>query len=101
MEYKESEEAKERSAKNKKNATNKIFHHKLGTGGYKTAEPKWDQAKAAMRAQGITPATQNWSRRSRNWILGHGSSYEPKTGELIHNKNNFIVPHKDLSLIHI
>ena len=45
---------------------------------------------------GITPATQNWSRRSRNWILGHGSSYDPKTGELIHNNEKIIVPHKDL-----
>jgi hypothetical protein len=96
VEYKESEEAKQRSKKNNENAAKEIYHHKMGTGGYKTAEPKWDQAEAAMRAQGITPATQNWSRRTRNWVLWHGSSYDPKTGELIHNNEKIIVPHKDI-----
>ena len=79
LEYKESEEAKQRSAKNKQNASNKKYHHKLGTGGYKTAMPKWDKPEAGMRAAGITPATDGWPLRSRNWILAHGSSYDPQT----------------------
>ena len=49
-----------------------------------------------MRAQGIIPATKNWSRRSRNWILGHGSSYNEEIGELVHNNEKIIVAHKDL-----
>ena len=68
----------------------------MGPGGYKTAEPKWDRAEDSMRAQGIIPATENWSQRSRNWILGHGSSYNEETGELVHNNEKMIVPHKDV-----
>ena len=49
-----------------------------------------------MRAAGITPATDNWSRRSRNWILAHGSSYDPQIGQLVHNNETIIVAHKDL-----
>jgi len=82
LEYKDSEVAKERSAKNKENAAKKKYHHKLGPGGYRTAEPKWDQAEAAMRDKGITPATEAWPRRVRNWTLGHGVQYDMETGEL-------------------
>ena len=58
LEYKDSELAKERSAKNKENAAKKKYHQKMGPGGYRTAEPKWDQAEAAMRDKGVTPATE-------------------------------------------
>jgi hypothetical protein len=68
----------------------------LGIGGYKIAMPKCDQVEAVMRATRITPATDGWPLRSRNWILEHGSSYEAHTWELIHNNENIIVPHKDL-----
>ena len=55
--YKESSVAKERSEKNKKNAQKKKYHHKLGTGGYKSAVPKWEAMEAEMRGRGITPGT--------------------------------------------
>ena len=38
--YKESEDAKKKSAKNKANAQKKLYHHKMGTGGYRAAMPK-------------------------------------------------------------
>jgi isopenicillin N synthase-like dioxygenase len=41
--YKESEDAKNLSENNKKNAKNKKYHHTLGPGGYETAIPKWDK----------------------------------------------------------
>ena len=74
LEYKDSELAKERSRKNKENAAKKIYHHKMGAGGYRSAEPKWDQIEATIREKGITPATQEWPHRVRNWVLGHGRS---------------------------
>ena len=80
LEYKDSELAKERSAKNKENAAKKKYHHNMGPGGYRTAEPKWDQAEAAMRDKGVTPATEAWPRRVRNWTLGHGAKYDTETG---------------------
>ena len=39
-EYKESQNAKDLSEKNKKNAEKKKYHHNLGPGGYETAMPK-------------------------------------------------------------
>ena len=59
LEYKNSELARQRSEKNKENAKKKKYHHKMGTGGYRTAEPKWDQTEAAMREKGIIPATDS------------------------------------------
>jgi hypothetical protein len=96
LEYKESDLAKKRSATNKLNASNKIYHHHLGTGGYRTAMPKWDKAEAEMHAAGMTPATEGWPLRATNWILSHGSSYDPQTGQLIHNNKIIIVPHIQL-----
>ena len=95
VEYKESEEAKQRSAKNKENAAKKLYHHVLGTGGYKSAVPKWDQTEAALIAKGITPATHDWPVRSRNWLLAHGASYDTKTGDII-GKKAIAKPQKEL-----
>jgi hypothetical protein len=60
--YKESEEAKARCEKNKINADKKKYYHKLGPGGYKTAEPKWDKDEAEMRSKGIIPVTDDWDK---------------------------------------
>ena len=49
-----------------------------------------------MHAAGITPATDGWPLRARNWILAHESSYDPQTGQLVHNNETIIVPHKEL-----
>ena len=38
--YKESEDAKKKSAKNKINVEKKVYHHTMGPGGYTTALPK-------------------------------------------------------------
>jgi hypothetical protein len=43
LEYKESSLALERSRKNKENAAKKIYHHTMGSGGYKTSVPEWDK----------------------------------------------------------
>ena len=56
VKYKESDEAKERSRKNKINAAKKEYHHVLGTGGYKRGVPKWEAVEAKMLAEGVIPA---------------------------------------------
>ena len=95
LEYKNSEVAKQRSEKNKENAAKKKYHHKMGTDGYKSAQPKWDQAEAAVHEKGITPATEAWPHRARNWILGHGAEYDIETGELIiDEKKEISIPQK-------
>jgi hypothetical protein len=78
VEYKESSEAVKRSAINKANAEKKIYHHVLGTGGYKSAVPKWEQTEAALIAKGITPDTADWPLRSKQWFYGHGGSLDPQ-----------------------
>jgi hypothetical protein len=58
--------------------------------------PKWDKAETEMRAAGIKPATNGWSLKAKNWILAHGSSYDPQIGQLIQNNEIIIVPHQQL-----
>jgi hypothetical protein len=42
--------ALERSRKNKANAAKKIYHHTMGSGGYKTSMPEWDKKDADLIA---------------------------------------------------
>ena len=93
--YKESEDAKEKSAKNKKNAEKKVYHHTIGPGGYTTALPKWDKAEEELRGKGITPSTHDVPRRARNWLLAHGAKYDKQTGKLVVDKK-IETPHKKL-----
>ena len=82
LQYKDSELGECREKKNKENAGKKKYHHKLGGGGYVSAEPKWDLIEAAMREKGITQVTDDWPRRVRNWMLAHGAEYDA-SGDLI------------------
>ena len=83
--YKESEDALKKSAKNKKNADKKKYHHKLGPGGYETAMPKWDQKEAELIAKGVQPKwiREGWELRARNWFLAHGASYDEEIGDIV------------------
>ena len=93
--YKESEKAKARSAKNKINAVKKKYHHKLGTGGYKSAIPKWEKMEADLTASGITPGNDAWPERARHWWYGHGGELDPETGATIF-REKILVPSKAL-----
>ena len=55
VKYKSSEDAVALSKKNKKNASEKEYHHHTGRGGYKVAMPKWDEQEAEMQRNGVTP----------------------------------------------
>jgi hypothetical protein len=50
LENKESSLALERSRKNKANAAKKIYHHTMGSSGYKTSVPEWDKKDADLIA---------------------------------------------------
>ena len=71
VKYKTSENAKALSGKNKKNAGEKVYHHKTGRGGYKTAMPKWAEQEREMLRNGVNPEPlrENWDLRARNWFL--------------------------------
>ena len=57
--YKKSAVALARSERNKENAKKKKYHHTLGSGGYKTALPKWEAFENELREKGITPQTDD------------------------------------------
>ena len=61
--YKKSAIDVARSSKNKLNAKKKKYHHTLGSGGYKTAVPKWEAFENELREKGITPQTDDWPDR--------------------------------------
>ena len=97
--YKESEEAKARSKKNADNAALKIYHHNLGTGGYRSARPKWDKLKAEIKAKGLSPGTEKVPERAGNFLMAHGMTLDMETGELVlrdPTKKTVLTPLKDL-----
>src|SRR3954466_11963525 len=57
VQYKQSDKAKPKSAKNALHAAQKKYHHKMGTCGYKSAVPRWETMEKEMRARGVTPGT--------------------------------------------
>ena len=81
--YKKSSTAVARSAINKINAGKKQYHHRLGTGGYKTAIPKWESFEAGLIARGIIPQTADWPLRSKFWLFAHGAGLDPQTGQIV------------------
>ena len=72
--------------KAKENASNKVYHHTLGQGGYKMAKPKWEKMKQDPIYRGITPVNMNWPERSKNCFYGHGGSLDPMTGACIYGQ---------------
>ena len=60
VQYKLSEEGTSRIAKNKANAARKKYFHRLGSGGYKKAIPKWQKMEETLAAKGIILATAGW-----------------------------------------
>jgi len=81
--YKQSSTAMSRSAINKINAGKKKYHHRLGSGGYKTAIPKWEAFEAQLITGGIIPQTAGWPLRSKFWLFAHGAGLDPKTGQIV------------------
>ena len=67
----------------------------MGTGGYKSAVPKWEAMEADLRARGITPGTDGWPERSKHWWYGHGGTLNPQTGATIF-RVKILVPSQEL-----
>ena len=85
VEYKTSQDSEERVMRNRQNARQKQYHHRMGSGGYRSAIPKWQNLEAEITAKGIIPETieKNWPQRAKNWFYAHGGSLDPDTGKLI------------------
>ena len=68
---------------NKINAEKHKLFHTMGTGGYKSASPKWDEFEKKPIAAGVTPVTIYFPPKCRSWFFGHGGKLDQKTGEVI------------------
>ena len=86
VEYKKSEEGEARALKNQQNARQKEYHHRTGSGGYKTAARKWEQMEADVIKNQRIPATQDWPERAKNWFFAHGGSLDLQTGGLVYGE---------------
>jgi hypothetical protein len=92
VKYKNSEEAKKRSATNKANAEQKEYHHNMGAAGYKGKRPQWEKLKADLIEKGINPQPLNWVDRARDWFYGHGGTLDLETGQCIYTKEHLQHP---------
>ena len=55
----------------------------MGSGGYRSAIPKWQRMEADLLAKGIYPFSLDCPKCSKNWFFMHGGSLDPQTGEPI------------------
>ena len=92
VEYKNSQEFKNRSEKNKENASKKKYHHNMGSGGYARVEPMMDKDEEELLAKDVQPETLNWAYRAKLWFYGHGGRLDPTTGKCIFTKEQIKTP---------
>jgi hypothetical protein len=78
--YKTSEEGEERVRRNQENVRKKAYHHKTGSGGYRTTIPKWEKMEQDLVAKGVNLFSLNWLERSKNWFFVHGGSLDTESG---------------------
>ena len=81
--YKTSEEGEARVRRNQENARQKLYHHRMGSGGYRSAIPRWERIEADLLAKGIPPFSIDWPERSKYWFFMHGGKLDPETGEAV------------------
>jgi hypothetical protein len=70
--YKQSKEATKISQENKRNAKKKVIYHTMGSRGYARKEETWQEQEEKVIQSSATPATTNWTERSKRFLLGHG-----------------------------
>ena len=68
VEEKTSEEFLSKSQANSELAKKNIYHHRLGTGGYQRAVPKWRAEEAARKAAGLPVMFEEVPKRAVNWL---------------------------------
>ena len=56
--------------------------HKLGPGGYRVAEPKWEKENVEHAAQGLQPLFTKYADKNMNNYVRARYKVDPKTKEL-------------------
>ena len=69
----------------------------MGSDGYRSAIPKWQNLEAEITTKEIIPETieKNWPQRAKNWSYAHGGSLDPDTGKLIFGQKIEREQHRD------
>ena len=78
---KTSEKSKKMSATNKQNPVKKKIHHRMGSGGYLQARPKWSKAENDLLDKGIELETMRWPDRCRTLFFGAGGTLDHVSGK--------------------
>src|SRR3954447_8588810 len=97
--YKKSEEAQKSSAINKKNAAEKIYHHNMGSKGYKGVIHRMIEEEEALAAKKVETETKGWSRWAKLWFYGMGGSLHPETGKCVFTRKMLETPIANLKKI--
>ncbi len=96
MAHKTSDKSKKMSATNKIDSAKKEHHHRMGSGGYLVARPKWAKTENDLVDKGIEPETISWPDRCRTWFFGAGGTLDPVTGKCIWTDEQLAIPVKKL-----
>nr|BDI54562.1 transposon protein, putative, CACTA, En/Spm sub-class [Triticum aestivum] len=94
--HKTSKKSKKMSATNKKNAAKKKLNHRMGSGGYLKARPKWSKAEHDLLEKGIEPETMRWPDCCWTWFFGAGGTLDPVTGKCQWTNEQLQTPVKNL-----
>jgi len=57
----------------------------LGSGGYRTAIPKWQKLEQNILGRGIEPESR--CERTKYWFFGHGVTIDLETGKIVYSEN--------------
>jgi hypothetical protein len=57
-----------------------VIHHTMGYCGYAGKEETWQEQEEKAIQLGATPATANWTERSKIFVLGHGAILTAERG---------------------
>jgi hypothetical protein len=68
VEQKTSEEFLSKRQANSELAKKNIYHHRLGTGGYQRASPKWRAEEATWKATGLPVLLEDVPERAGDWL---------------------------------
>ena len=86
VQYKTSEEGEQRMHRNQLNARRKEYYHHMGSGGYKSAIPKWQKVESDVIKKGLVPASLDWPERAKNWFFAHGGRLDLETGAAVYSE---------------
>jgi hypothetical protein len=84
--FKTSEEGQEQARRMQENAQHKTYHHRMGSGGYPTAIPKWEKAKQELIDTVLEPESVDWPKCTKHWFFTHKGSLGLETRKVMYGE---------------